>query len=68
MINLKGFRKITVDGKEYRYKCKNHEKTVVYTSDKKIFYIAADNSGEVNSMSLPSVVSEKIKEYEKLKK
>jgi hypothetical protein len=80
MISLKGFRKITVDGKEYYYKCKSHEKTVVYIPDSyksdshkkiptadRIFYLTAANSGEVNKMSLPSVVSEGIRERNKLK-
>jgi hypothetical protein len=63
MINLKGFRKITVDGIQYHFKCKSHEKTVVAAPDNKFFYLTASNSSEVNSMSLPSVVSAKIREY-----
>ncbi len=63
MISLKGFRNINVDGINYKYKCKSHEKTIVHIEGNKIFYIFANNSGEVNQMSLPSIVAQKIREY-----
>lgn len=64
MINLKGFRKISIDNKVYLYRPNGHEKAVVYTPDKKIFYIHADNDVLTSSMHLPRNVSAKIKEHE----
>jgi len=62
-INKKGMRKIKVNNILFYYKCKTHERTLVYREDTNEFFnIWAANSGECNQMSLPSVVSSKILE------
>lgn len=63
MINLKGYRKVIIDGIEIRYKCISHEATNVYHEASNNFWkVDADNSGQLNKMSIPSVIIPLIKE------
>jgi len=63
MVNLKGYRKVIIDDIEIRYKCSSHETTNVYHEASNTFWkVNADNSGQLNKMSIPSVIIPMIRE------
>lgn len=63
MINLKGYRQVSVSGIPLYYKCKSHDTTSVYHKHSNTYWtVSASNSGEIFKMSIPSVVIPAIQE------